>query len=208
MIIHPRVNDQDVRILAIDPGEEHVGLAWGCRDFYRSDGLLEFANSPKAEMAPVWVLRAPGWRVVETEEVTSDFFIPWFYTNYWRFDLITAEDYRIYPDQAAKHIGRQVHTARMLGFIENVIRVHNQGHATPCPENPRLEIEFDSNMKSSTAPIPGIMKRLGVKPVSPRGASKERGSTGDHQRMAELHLWKTLIKKSLVSLNSLVSEAA
>lgn len=32
-VLYPRVNADDVSVLAIDPGEHHVGLAVGCRYF-------------------------------------------------------------------------------------------------------------------------------------------------------------------------------
>lgn len=178
MIVFPRQSNADVRILGVDPGERHVGVAWGCR-YCDDDGN------------PI----PPGWRVVETEEMTPEVFVRWFWLNFREFDIITAENYRIYANQAAKHVGRQVDTARLLGFMDYSIQMHNWtlelAREAGDQDIRHREIQWDSNMKQSTDAIPALMKHMGVKPVSPKSP--------DHQRSAEKHLWRTLVKQGLIN---------
>lgn len=172
MIIQPRVCEDDLVILGIDPGETHVGVAWACRYLEYRDGR--------------WLEVAPGWRVVETEEMTPDDFADWFQQNLYtgKFDIVTCERFQLYPDKAMEQTGQQMLTAELIGYVRHSVRQFNKGMAQ------MPQVLYESNQAAIQTPTAAVLKRLGIKPVS-------KAHPG-HDRSAELHLWHTLLRNGLV----------
>jgi hypothetical protein len=183
-IVYPRTTETDLVILGLDPGgadgEEngHVGVALGCRNFY---------NTASAAQAPTYALQAPGWRIYETAELTPDEFIHWFVANVEGIDMIFGEMFTLEKKRALAQAGSRMPTSQLIGFVRMYCLTVAQ----------HVEVTWHSNMVLK-GPTAEILREKGIKPVSPRGADAARGSTGDHQRSAELHWWHGLMRANLV----------
>lgn len=200
-IVHPRVNDEDVVILAVDPGEEHVGIALGCRYFYDASGLDEFRDiTPDvaeqerraALHGPKWALQHPGWRVYDVAELTPWEFVLFLRENLHLLDWITCEKFTLYPHLAKEQIGSEMPTSKLIGWIEFSVRLWNE-QWTKDPGTPaagRPEIQFDSYPANIHKGTYAVLAHAGIDFISPK--------TPDHARSAELHLWHSLIRAGLV----------
>lgn len=187
MIIHPRINDDDMVILAVDPGDEHVGVAYGCR--YLVDRSDEDRDEPPLSG---WYTKAPGWRVVDTAEMTPYDFAVWYEEQLWngRLDIVTVEKWSLYETMARKLIGSEMMTSQLIGFLRIETRMFNEAAGVRRPWHAHSAVQWEQNPASIQQPTKAVLKRLGIRPVSP--------ANPDHQRSAELHLWHTLIRHGLV----------
>jgi hypothetical protein len=192
-IVHPRVNDEDMVILAVDPGEEHVGVALGCRYFYDATGLNEFTGKPAfPEPGPTWALQSPGWRVYDVAELKPWEFVLFLRENLHLIDWITCEKFTLYPHLAKEQIGSEMPTSKLIGWIEFSIRLWNEqwtkDPGTPAAGRPEVHYEsYPANIHKGTE---AVLKNRGIELLSPK--------TPDHARSAELHLWHSLIRAGLV----------
>jgi hypothetical protein len=183
-VLYPRVNADDLAVLAIDPGETHVGLAVGCRYFVEGTD-----HDPQGMNA--WLLQAPGWRVYDVAELTPPEFVRWFRKSIQHFDLVTCEKFTLYPHLAKEQIGSEMPTSKLIGWIEFTIDMWNElVHETSSPANGRSEIQYTSYPANIHAGTSSVMKKRDIPFVSPL--------TPDHARSAELHFWHTLIRAGLV----------
>lgn len=173
MIVFPRINEEDCVVLAVDPGDEHVGMALGCR-YFSSDGEQ-------------YTLHAPGWRVYDTAEMTPDAFVSWFRQYKDMIDILALEKFILFPQLAKEQTGSEMQTSKLIGWLEWYVKY----------DAPHIEI-LEATSQVLQAPIPALLARIGVEWVSPPGPNISRGSTGDHQRSAETHWWHRLIKAGLV----------
>jgi hypothetical protein len=184
-ILYPCVNADDMTILAIDPGETHVGLAVGCRYFVEESG-------PTGNGHPEWFLQAPGWRVYDVAELTPWEFVDWFRRSISHFDIVTCEKFTLYPHLAKEQIGSEMPTSKLIGWIEFTIRLWNEIQ-TADPAGPAYryqQIQYTSYPANIHAGTSSVMKKRDIPFVSP--------ATPDHARSAELHLWHALVRGSLV----------
>lgn len=85
-----------MRILAIDPGEVHVGMAYG----EGADDGSEF------DIVKVWEA-TPLDAVVEVREWLEE-----------EIDYLSVEDYRLYPDKMQAQGFSQLRTVRLIGVFE------------------------------------------------------------------------------------------
>ncbi|UTN93049.1 hypothetical protein SEA_MARKY_46 [Streptomyces phage Marky] len=184
-VLYPRVNADDLCILAVDPGETHVGLAVGCRYFVEGPG-----TDPQG--MDEWTLQAPGWRVYDVAELTPPEFVRWFKNSIQHFDIVSCEKFTLYPHLAKEQVGSEMPTSKLIGWIENTIMLWNEdmtkdpaGRAYRYPE-----IQYESYPANIHAGTSSVMKKRDIPFVSPLSP--------DHARSAELHLWHTLIRAGLV----------
>jgi hypothetical protein len=183
-IMYPRVNADDLAVLAIDPGETHVGLAVGCRYFTEGSG-----QDPQGQ--DDWVLQTPGWRVYDVAELTPPEFVRWFRRSIQHFDLVTCEKFTLYPHLAKEQIGSEMPTSKLIGWIEFTVQMWNEMvHEPGNPARGYTEIQYTSYPANIHAGTSSVMKKRDIPFVSPL--------TPDHARSAELHLWHSLIRAGLV----------
>ncbi|AWY07446.1 hypothetical protein SEA_UNTPL_46 [Streptomyces phage UNTPL] len=198
-IVMPRVNDEDMTVLAVDPGEEHVGVALGCRYFFDAAGYAEFCalcasgEHPKQQhRSPDWKLQAPGWRVYDVAELTPWEFVLFLRENLHLLDWITCEKFTLYPHLAKEQIGSEMPTSKLIGWIEFSVRLWNEqwtkDPSTPAAGRPEVYYEsYPANIHKGTY---AVLAHAGIDFISPK--------TPDHARSAELHLWHSLIRAGLV----------
>lgn len=184
-VVYPRVSEEDAVIMGVDPGGSddkdetgHVGIALACR--YLVDSTPHTGQ-------PTWVHQTPGWRVYDTAELTPDEFIRWFASNTSGIDVVFGEMFRLEKKRAMAQVGSMMPTSQLIGWI----RMHCMLYA------PHIDVNWQSNMVLS-GPTAALLRDHNIRPVSPPGKNAARGSTGDHQRSAELHLWHGLIRAGLV----------
>lgn len=183
-ILYPRVNTDDLSVLAIDPGEKHVGLAVGCRYFSEGPG-----TDPQG--MDEWVLNTPGWRVYDVAELTPPEFVRWFRKSIDHFDIVTCEKFTLYPHLAKEQVGSEMPTSKLIGWIEFTIEIWNEMvYTVENPAHGRREIQYTSYPANIHAGTTSIMKKKGIPFVSPLSP--------DHARSAELHFWHSLIRAGLV----------
>lgn len=184
--LYPRVNADDLTVLAIDPGETHVGLAVGCRYFVEGPG-----EDPQGMDA--WTLKAPGWRVYDVAELTPPEFVRWFRRSIQHFDIVTCEKFTLYRDKVKEQIGSEMPTSKLIGWIEFTLQLWNEMvHEPGNPANVAgaKEIQYTSYPAQIHEGTSSVMRKKEIPFVSPL--------TPDHARSAELHLWHTLIRAELV----------
>ncbi|WIC89195.1 hypothetical protein SEA_BOGOTA_45 [Streptomyces phage Bogota] len=180
-IVMPRVNDEDMTVLAVDPGEEHVGVALGCRYF------VDLPGTPEE-----WTLQSPGWRVYDVAELTPWEFVLFLRENLHLLDWITCEKFTLYPHLAKEQIGSEMPTSKLIGWIEFSVRLWNEqwtkDPSTPAAGRPEVYYEsYPANIHKGTY---AVLAHAGIDFISPK--------TPDHARSAELHLWHSLIRAGLV----------
>lgn len=173
----PRRSAEDIVVLAVDPGEEHVGVAVGRRD-------LEYApGGPRP--------KGFGWFVSDVAELNPWEFVQFFRDNIDGIDLLSVEKYTLYPHLAKEQIGSEMPTSKLIGWIEFTVRLWNESFTkehTPAHGMPEIQYEsYPANIHKGTE---AVMKNKGIPFVSPK--------TPDHARSAELHFWHTLIRAGLV----------
>jgi hypothetical protein len=187
-MVYGRINADDLVVLAVDPGEEHVGVVVGCRYFAEQPEFSGAADNPHDG----WEIVAPGWRVYEVAEMTPWEFVIWFKNNIQAFDIVTCEKFTLYPHLAKEQVGSEMPTSKLIGWIEFTIRMWNECW-TKQPGNKAYrmnEIQYTSypaNIHKGTSAVMKLKKLPFVSPLSP-----------DHARSAELHFWHTLIRAGLV----------
>lgn len=83
------------RFLAIDPGDEHVGLA-------------EFERGPEGPWYCAWA-----------GEMTPERFLPWYVEGLKkdRWEHVVVESWRLFPESAKFYIGSDMPTSRLIGAI-------------------------------------------------------------------------------------------
>uniref|UniRef100_A0AAU6R580 Holliday junction resolvase n=1 Tax=Micrococcus phage Olihed TaxID=3092209 RepID=A0AAU6R580_9CAUD len=84
------------RFLAIDPGDEHVGLA-------------EFECGPDKVWYCVWA-----------GEKTPEEFLPWYVTGLRgdRWEWVVVESWHLFPESSKFYVGSDMPTSRLIGSIE------------------------------------------------------------------------------------------
>lgn len=185
--LYPHANADDLTVLAIDPGETHVGLAVGCRYFTEGSGTDPQGMSD-------WVLQYPGWRVYDVAELTPPEFVRWFRSSIQHFDIVTCEKFTLYPHLAKEQIGSEMPTSKLIGWIEFTLDLWNEMVHEPGGPAQRAgarEIQYTSYPASIHKGTSAVMKKRDIPFVSPL--------TPDHARSAELHFWHALIRAGLVA---------
>lgn len=89
-------------LLAIDPGDVHVGVAW-----------FDQQAGPSGELA---------WGCVYVEEMTPDEFHQYIWPAMASgiFDYVVVESFNLYGDKALEQTGSSMETSQMIGWIKAV----------------------------------------------------------------------------------------
>lgn len=186
MPVFPRAHQDDMTVLAVDPGGEHVGVVVGSR-YLVEDQALDHPEAPV-----IWTVQAPGWRVYDYAEMTPAEFVRWFRPRIQMFDFITCEKFQLYPDKAKTLIGSEMPTSKLIGWLEFTLQVWNE-ELTKDPGSRAVgypEIEYVSYMKEIHKGTLGVLRHTGIELVTP--------ASPDHARSAEIHFWHALIRAGLV----------
>jgi hypothetical protein len=182
----------DTELIAIDPGDDHVGVAffatdeggkWYCQDAQQiddPDGFEEaFAEMMLSREAP---------------------------------PIVVYEIFRLYGDKAQLQKGSQFRTSQMIGVIKFVCRMRNdhadrhdeaerlgkmmscelQGGQCADPDARPQRIEVVGQVADIKKPTAGILRHKKIKSVG-KQAKKENPGWGDHCIDAELHGWKYIL---------------
>lgn len=195
--LRPRVCDDDVQILGVDPGGRHVGVALGHRKLYDAAGLAEFCalcasgeHEKQQHRRPDWQVSAPGWEVYAVAEMKPDDFAEWLFPRLGHFDIITCEKFILRADKLKEQVGSEMETSQLIGFLRHTVRIWNSRPYAERPEERKADIVFESNTVHIHKGTMAVLRHAGIELVSP--------ATPDHARSAELHLWHTLIRNALV----------
>ncbi len=137
------------RVFGVDPGDKHVGFCEACT---QADGTWEV-------YAPV-ELDPPNF----IHTITS-----------MDPDLIILESYRVYSDKAMQHIGSEVPTAEMIGYVKWMR--YQRGLPGPIMQSASIK-----------KPTEGWMDLLGIRH---QAVTKRRGG---HAKDAETHIYHYLMR--------------
>lgn len=181
------------QIIAIDPGDRYVGVAF-------------FEEDPDEE----W-----GWRCIDAQEFTPDEFADSLAETIVSDDppyAVVYERWRLYGDLAQAQKGSEMETAQLIGIIKWLVRVHNlhvdrheqaeaQGKLASCetpggtchtpPHRPKRVI-LHGQMADIKKPTRGILNKRKIKSVA-RGIATKEYKGRDHVVDAELHGWKYIL---------------
>lgn len=162
------------RVLAVDPGDDHVGVAAGVglgqQPATDDELLVSFETTPSAWMVTLRSMAICGW-----------------------VDVLVMEDFVLIPDRAMQQSGSRMHTARLLGAMGWLVADHNlevdytisqaanNGGVVPAESGPAVPIYPFYQQPSIKATTQSILRSMGVKP-------EPCGNSG-HARDAQLHWW-------------------
>lgn len=182
-------------LVAVDPGDVHCGIAL-------------FSRSATAEFA---------WECTETFELSPDDFLDWLANRFiecpaeWEF--LVYEKFRLYEDHSAEQVGSEFPTAKCIGVIEWLGRVHNRHareHDTARRNGAGLSCRLEGGVCSG-GPGRGdrdphvvelvkqpaerhtaterILKNLGIEQTA-----KREGDSLGHRKVAERHGWYFILR--------------
>lgn len=161
--------------LAIDPGEEHCGLAW-------------FVKDPDT-----------GWACTMTREVKPDTGTDLVAQAllYGDLDWIAMERFILFPDLAAAQTRKEMLTSEQIGAIkwlhrlnQQHIEAHQAGLPRACNGEGCLQVPVRLSMQPADVqkPMLGVLRKRGIKSTS------KQEKTGPHTLSAELHGWYYVTK--------------
>jgi hypothetical protein len=167
------VNKVDAQMIAIDPGEEHVGLA-------------EFQHLP----ADAWRKEAE-WMCTWAGEMLPGPALEWVTGHLPLLTAVVYEGWQIYPDKAATLIGSECETAQFIGALKWIVFGFN-GHSKRFPDlGPQGVVEFIQQPADIQVPTRGLLKQ------AKRKSMAKRLRAGEHAMSAELHGWCWLHRSGL-----------
>ena len=178
------------RLIAVDPGDVHVGVA-----FFES-------ATPSIDLS---------WECVDTQEMTPEEFEDALLETFLSgdIDVLVVEKFRLYADKAAMQTGSEFRTSQLIGvakYLHRIHTVHADKHAEvdaigkflscqlpggSCAEpgtkaRPVVLAIQPADIKKSTT---GILRTKGIKSVA-----KKNGDKLGHQVDAELHGWRYILR--------------
>lgn len=183
----------DTELIAIDPGDKHVGVAFFSTD---DDG---------------------AWYCQDAQQIEHDDFIDglaeMILMDREAPPIVVYEKFRLYADKAELQTGSEFLTSQMIGVIKYLVRVHNQhvdrhdeaeaigklmtcelqgGSCQDVKDRPQ-RIEIVKQPADIKKPTTGILRTKKIKSVG-KAAKKENPGWGDHCIDAELHGWYHILK--------------
>lgn len=176
------------RLIAIDPGDVYVGVA-----FFNED---------------------PDWHCIDAQEFSPNEFSDGFAESVIdnEFDIVVIERFRLYGDKAQEQTGSEFETAQLIGILKWIVRKHNdhvdmhekaeadrklatcETPGGPCndPVKRPRRVTLVLQMADIKKPTAAILRRKGIKSVAKPISTKEYGGR-DHVVDAELHGWKAIL---------------
>lgn len=144
-------------ILAVDPGDEHVGVAWLDRE-------------------------EKGWAVVFVTEMTPaeflDYILPALQSGLFRYFVL--ESFSLYADKLKEQIGSEMLTSQMIGAAKFAVKIANESSTF----NPHMEYEVQLVMQQPAAKAPAFAILERKKYVF---TAKRLKVPGQHVLDAEVH---------------------
>jgi hypothetical protein len=163
-------------MIAIDPGESHVGMA-------------EFQRMPP----DAW-RKEHEWLCTWAGEMLPGPALEWVTGHLPLLQVVVYESWQIYPDKAASLIGSQCETAQFIGALKWIVFGFN-GHAARFPDHgPPGLVGLVEQPASIQIPTRGLLKQAG------RKSTAKRIKAGEHAMSAELHGWCFLHRSGLITL--------
>lgn len=171
-LAHPTRLPGQRGVLAIDPGDRHIGLASGVA--FASVDPATGATADGAEDD----LRSAFQMAYEPALWAVDAAI-----NSGWVDVLIVEDWRIYEDEAPKLVGSTCDTARMIGAFTWMVRKHNRWarEVQQVDDGGPGLIEFHLQPAHLQDTTRSYLRKYGIDRTSNRGE--------DHALSAELHWW-------------------
>lgn len=186
-------------LIAIDPGDEYVGVA-----FFETD------EDPWRES------KDKSWSCVDAQEFSPDGFIDAFAESLLdgdSYDVVIYERFRLYGDKSAEQTGSEFLTSQLIGVIKYLVRARNEhverhalaeaeGKMMTCelgggmcadPEKVLKHVELVGYMADIKKPTAGILRTKKIKSVA-RPIARELYSGRNHIVDAELHGWRWVLK--------------
>lgn len=179
----PRESGRPETLLAIDPGDVHVGMALFTKD--RTDQDTGYAQ---------WRCRTAyerGWTdgLDEVAMLMIDGLL----------DHLVVERFQLYPDKSDEQAGSDMLTSQWIGAATWLVhsnedhhlrhlRAELAGKTLDCaPLNCRIRhVEFALQQAAIKKPITGVLRARGIASMA------RRNKTGGHAQDAELHGYKRL----------------
>ncbi|ALY08816.1 hypothetical protein DRROBERT_30 [Arthrobacter phage DrRobert] len=144
-------------ILAVDPGDEHVGVAWLDRE-------------------------EKGWAVVFVTEMTPEEFLSYIYPALVSglFRYFVLESFSLYADKLKEQVGSEMLTSQMIGAAKMAVRLANES----AHINPQMlfEVQLFMQQPAAKAPAFAILERKKYK-----FTAKRLKVPGQHVMDAEVH---------------------
>lgn len=165
-----------MNVLAVDPGDERVGVAIGQQEGGTAALMYTTIMDPKQ-------------------------FRGWFRSSIGCWDIVSCERWALRADMAKTLIGSEMPTVQLIGWLRMTVEDWNEVYTKrPGPANGCLEIQWDSNPPTVHKGTYSVLKARGLGPVSP-GKPTGMGSTThtNDALSAELHWWFTLMRLGLVN---------
>lgn len=191
--VHASRVKPDTELIAIDPGDAHVGVAFFATD---DDG---------------------GWYCQDAQQIEADDFLDGL-AEMILIDrdtpfTVVFEKFRLYADKAKLQTGSEFLTAQMIGVIRYLAKIHNdhvqrhddaeaagkmmtcelQGGGCADPADRPRRIEIVKQPADIKRPTTGILRAKKIKSVG-KAAKKENKGWGDHCIDAELHGWHYILR--------------
>lgn len=193
--VWPTPPDIETEIIAIDPGDHHVGVAFFAR---QSGGTGEKWYCQDAQQ----IDDPDGFELMLAETLLGS---PHGMT-------LVVEIFRLYEDKAQLQKGSQFRTSQMIGAIKFIARIRNEhvgrhhdarkgGYIMNCEReggqcehlmNGPAPIEVVMQLADIKKPTTGILRHKKIKSVG-KQAKKDNPGWGDHCIDAELHGWKHIL---------------
>lgn len=195
----PTIGKPKIELIAIDPGDQHVGVAFFATD---DDGLWYCED-------------AQEWTPDEFEDALAELILmtptP---------PIVVYERFRLYGDKSAEQTGSEFRTSQMIGVIRFICRTRNnhvdrhelaesQGKLMSCeqrggtcedPADRPQRVDMFGYMADIKKPTTGILKKKKVKSVG-KAARRENPGWGIHCQDAELHGWYHVLNKMKADLS-------
>ena len=186
-----RVVTRDSDLIAIDPGDKYVGVA-----FFAMNADGEWYCQDAAQLEPAEF--EDGFaELILAEEAPP---------------IVVYERWRLYADHAKEKSGNEFLASQQIGVIKYICRVRNDHvarHAKAEADGKMMSCELQGGQCADPArrvqpveiykqgaeikkPTAGILRHKGIKSVG-KARKKENPGWGDHCVDAELHGWKHIL---------------
>jgi hypothetical protein len=159
--LHLNKEDSDMCVIAIDPGDTHIGVSIGVANPIREHSQIVYSLEMERQAALEYVqdMITAGW-----------------------VDILIAEDFTLIPDKAMAQSGSPMLTSQMIGALDWMIRQDCR-----C-RNPNESIgKFVKQSPRIKKTMRALLVRHGIKPI-PSGNSGHARDSQLHFWYYALHL--------------------